>query len=234
MDIIEEDIDVSVTRVYDWYGLHFPELATIAKHDFIRYAKTVLLLMTKSNATTKMIPHLSTMTDDTNYANMVIDLAKISFGEELSYSDIFAIVEKLKNFLRLIDYRERLYYYLKNTMKTIAPNLSALIGFNMGSRLVNHFGSLFRIAKEPTSFWHFFRVEKMFPLSLKTKSVSHQIEYILPFSRSRKTRKRLTNRVSRYIAHKCSLAARIDFCLEGFMSAVFGAKLKEQIRRQHK
>jgi uncharacterized protein YllA (UPF0747 family) len=57
--------------------------------------------MTKSNATTKMIPHLSIMTDDTNYTNMVIDLAKISLGEELSYSDIFAIVEKLKKLLTI-------------------------------------------------------------------------------------------------------------------------------------
>jgi len=229
MDSLEEDIKTSTTRIYTWYGLHYPELAKIMKYDFIQYAKAVLLLMDRSSATVKMTPNLFLMTNDMKHANTVVSLTKASIGHDFSRFDIFAIRGNLKRILKLINYREQLCCYIKKTVKQIAPNLSTLIGSTMGSRLIHYFGSLFLVAKCPASFQQLFPIEKTFLPTFRTDEVIHQSKRTFQPLLSTKKIKRRKTRISNYIAHKCSLAARIDFFMEGFLSNLFGDKLRKQI-----
>jgi RNA processing factor Prp31 len=51
----------------------------------------------------------------------------------------------------LIHFRESLQEYLKQRMNAVAPNLTALIGEMVGSKLISHAGSLINLAKYPAS-----------------------------------------------------------------------------------
>ena len=51
----------------------------------------------------------------------------------------------------MIEFRERLSEYLKQRMTAVAPNLTALIGEIVGSKLIAHSGGLINLAKYPAS-----------------------------------------------------------------------------------
>merc|ERR1719232_1053133 len=91
-------------------------------------------------------------------------------------------------------------------MNQCAPNLTALIGNQVGARLIAHAGSLTNLAK-----------------------------YGLLFHSSYIGRAKAKNkgRISRYLANKCSIASRID-CFSESVSNVFGSKLQEQVEERLK
>jgi nucleolar protein 58 len=49
------------------------------------------------------------------------------------------------------EYRVALAEYLKNRMKAVAPNLTALVGELVAAKLISHAGSLVNLAKLPAS-----------------------------------------------------------------------------------
>ena len=51
----------------------------------------------------------------------------------------------------LLEYRESLQEYLKQRMDAVAPNLAALIGEIVGSKLITHAGGLTNLSKYPAS-----------------------------------------------------------------------------------
>lgn len=55
-------------------------------------------------------------------------------------------------------------------MNTIAPNLTAIIGENVGAKLISHSGSLTNLAKYPASTIQILGAEKALFRALKTKS----------------------------------------------------------------
>jgi len=62
--------------------------------------------------------------------------------------------------ISLYEYRKNLSEYLSSKMKTIAPNLSALIGEVVGARLISHAGSLTNLSKYPASTVQILGAEK--------------------------------------------------------------------------
>jgi len=51
LDDLDKERNTYTKRVYEWYGLHFPELANIVQ-DNILYAKVVKLMGNRINAAT--------------------------------------------------------------------------------------------------------------------------------------------------------------------------------------
>ena len=64
-------------------------------------------------------------------------------------------VAQLKKFsercVELVDFRESLSEYLKSRMNAVAPNLCALTGEIIGSKLISHAGGLTNLSKAPAS-----------------------------------------------------------------------------------
>merc|ERR1712118_339030 len=114
-------------------------------------------------------------------------------------------------------------------MHEIAPNLSALIGEIVGARLILQAGSLVNLAKYPSSTVQILGAERALFRALKkqSKTPKHGIIYHTQFVA--KAHKRNKGRVSRFVANKCSMAARIDAFMEGFTNAAFGSKLNSQV-----
>jgi RNA processing factor Prp31 len=72
-------------------------------------------------------------------------------GQDLNETDAIQIKRFTERVVDLINYRETLQEYLKQRMNAVAPNLTALIGEMVGSKLISHSGGLINLAKYPAS-----------------------------------------------------------------------------------
>jgi nucleolar protein 56 len=85
-------------------------------------------------------------------------------------------MNKIETFAKLViqlaEYREKLHRYLNEKTKTIAPNLSRLIGEFLSARLIAHAGSLLNLAKYPASTLQILGAEKALFRALKGKGIS--------------------------------------------------------------
>ena len=59
-----------------------------------------------------------------------------------------------------VQYRQSLFTYLQAKMQNVAPNLAALVGEQVGARLISHAGSLTNLAKYPASTVQILGAEK--------------------------------------------------------------------------
>ena len=69
----------------------------------------------------------------------------------MSEADVVQVKKFAQRVFEQIEFRERLQEYLKQRMTAVAPNLTALIGEMVGSKLISHSGSLINLAKYPAS-----------------------------------------------------------------------------------
>jgi nucleolar protein 58 len=68
-------------------------------------------------------------------------------GTEILPQDEVNIKNLAGQIIELTQYRDALGEYLKNRMMAIAPNLSAMVGEVVGSKLIAKAGSLMNLAK---------------------------------------------------------------------------------------
>lgn len=79
---------------------------------------------------------------------------------EISPLDLLNIEVFAETVMGLVDYRKEISEYLKKKMTTVAPNLAALIGEQVGARLIAHAGSLDKLVKHPSSTVQILGAEK--------------------------------------------------------------------------
>ena len=95
-------------------------------------------------------------------------------------------------------------------MNQVAPNLSALIGEQVGARLIAHAGSLTNLAKCPASTVQILGAEKALFRALKTRGKTPKYGLIFHSTFIGRASQKNKGRISRYLANKCSIAARLD------------------------
>jgi nucleolar protein 56 len=141
--------------------LHFPELGNVVEDNF-QYIRIVAKLKDKSNAIEEAVRSLTEITADEKRSRKIIEIARTSTGQDMSISEMNKIETFAKLVIQLAEYREKLHRYLNEKTKTIAPNLSRLIGEFLSARLIAHAGSLLNLAKYPAStlinetiFWRY-------------------------------------------------------------------------------
>merc|ERR1712232_1180240 len=111
--------------------------------------------------------------------------------------------------INLAQMRKTLYDYLQAKMNIVAPNLTALIGEIIGARLINHAGSLTTLAKYPASTVQILGAEKALFRALKTRGNTPKYGLIFNSSFIGKAKAKDRGRISRYLANKASIAARL-------------------------
>jgi Protein implicated in ribosomal biogenesis, Nop56p homolog len=79
---------------------------------------------------------------------------------DISPVDLLNIEMFASRVIALADYRKSLATYLHKKMGVVAPNLAALIGDQVGARLISHAGSLTNLAKYPASTVQILGAEK--------------------------------------------------------------------------
>merc|ERR1712025_1115818 len=131
----------------------------------------------------------------------------------------------------LHEYRGKLYEYLSEKMEACAPNLAALIGEQIGARLICHAGSLTNLAKYPASTIQILGAEKALFRALKTKGNTPKYGLIFHSTFIGRAKQLNKGRIARYLANKCALACRID-CFSDEATTIFGEKLRDQVEER--
>ena len=100
--------------------------------------------------------------------------------------------------------------YLKDRMSIVSPNLTSLIGETVAAKLIAHSGALSTLSKYPASTIQILGAEKALfrALKKKTKTPKYGLLYNTTFI-GRATGKN-KGKISRYLANKCAMAARLD------------------------
>ncbi|KAL8601157.1 Nucleolar protein 58 [Nucella lapillus] len=205
LDDIDKEINNFHMRAREWYSWHFPELMKVVT-DHETFIRTVMKLGNKENAATCDLSDILPEEVETD----VKEAAEISMGTEISSTDITLILYFCKQIVQLVDFRTNLYEYLKQRMVTIAPNLTVLVGELVGARLISHAGSLVNLAKQASSTVQILGAEKALFRALKSDHATPKYGLIYHASLVGQTTPKNKGKLSRMLAAKCALSARVD------------------------
>jgi len=230
LDQLDKDLNTFAMRVREWYGWHFPELVHIVKDNF-QYCQCATLIKDRVNLTPELVPRIAEIVGDDETATRVLESSRRSMGTDISVIDITNIDMFATRVVSLMKYRTKLFNYLSSKMNACAPNLSALIGEQVGARLIAHAGSLTSLAKYPASTVQILGAEKALFRALKTKGPTPKYGLIFHSSFISRAKQSNKGRISRYLANKCSLASRID-CFSETSTNIFGKKLNAQVEER--
>ncbi|MDR3734323.1 MAG: NOP5/NOP56 family protein [Acidobacteriaceae bacterium] len=142
LDDLDKELNNYAMRLKEWYSWHFPELVDIVS-DYLPYAKVVSRLGMKTNIKDTVLKDLVPEEVEKDIRTAV----EMSMGTEISATDESHIKDLACQVIEMYEYRESLGNYLKARMTAVAPNLSAMVGEVVGSRLIAKAGSLINLAK---------------------------------------------------------------------------------------
>ncbi|CDZ96545.1 nop-domain-containing protein [Phaffia rhodozyma] len=230
-DQLDKDVNTFAMRVREWYGWHFPELVKIVP-DNHQYAQLAKFIGDKSRLSESDLEEMQEiLDDDETRARNVLDGARASMGSDISPIDLINISNFADRVVNLSSYRKALKAYLIEKMHLVAPNLSALLGETIGARLISHAGSLTNLAKYPASTVQILGAEKALFRALKTKGNTPKYGLIYHSTFIGRAGTKHKGRISRFLANKCSIAARID-CFSDTPTNKFGEALRAQVEER--
>ncbi|XP_047539764.1 nucleolar protein 56 [Vanessa atalanta] len=227
LDQLDKDVNTFSMRIREWYSYHFPELVSIVPENYL-YSKCAEYIKDRKTLSEESVEPLTEILGDSEKAQAIIDASKMSMGMDISPVDLINIQMFAGRVVALSNYRKEIAEYLHTKMTSVAPNLTTLIGDQVGARLISKAGSLTSLAKYPASTLQILGAEKALFRALKTRSKTPK--YGLLYHSTFIGRAGLKNkgRISRYLANKCSIASRID-CFSETQTTVYGEKLRQQV-----
>jgi nucleolar protein 56 len=206
IDDLDKTLNLFMSRVREWYGLHFPELdRLVEKHE--TYARLVAKLGGRKNFTLENVEKEGLPRAK---AERVAEAAGVSMGAELNEEDIDQTQAICKNALNLYDLRQKLEGYLDSVMGDVAPNIRALVGSLLGARLIALAGGLNNMAKMPASTIQVLGAEKALFRALKTGTRPPKHGIIFQHSLIHEAKRWQRGKVARALAGKLAIAARTD------------------------
>lgn len=116
-------------------------------------------------------------------------------------------------------------------MEVVSPNLTTLIGQSVAAKLIAHSGSLSTLSKYPASTIQILGAEKALFRALKQKTKTPKYGLLYNTSFIGRAIGKNKGKISRYLANKCAMAARLDNFLVRPTNK-FGEKMKEQVERR--
>ncbi|XP_035671741.1 nucleolar protein 56-like [Branchiostoma floridae] len=230
LDQLDKDINTFSMRIREWYSYHFPELVKIVNDNYM-YARLARIIGDRKLLKEDRLEELEEITMDSAKAEAIIQSAKSSMGMDISPIDLINIETFASRVVSLAEYRKSLHAYLQGKMHNVAPNLSALIGEQVGARLISHAGSLTNLAKYPASTVQILGAEKALFRALKTRGNTPKYGLIFHSTFIGRAGAKNKGRISRYLANKCSIASRVD-CFADVPTDVIGNKLRDQVEER--
>jgi len=224
LDDVDKTINLFMSRLREWYGIHFPELdRLLEKHE--TYARLVVNIGNREDFTAERLEREGLPGQK---AEQITNAAKTSMGADLSERDLAQIQALGRRVLDLYDLRESLEKYIDDVMEEVAPNIKALTGALLGARLIALAGGLNNLAKMPASTLQVLGAEKALFRSLKTgtKPPKHGIIFQHPYLHEAKKWQR--GKIARTLAGKLAIAARTD----AFGGRFIGEELKADLEKR--
>jgi len=217
IDDLDKTLNLFMSRIREWYGLHFPELDRLMeKHE--TYARLVANLGRRDNFTAENLEKEGLPKTKTE---QIASAVNTSMGAELDEGDIHQIQAMCKNTLELYDVRQKLEGYLDSVMDEVAPNIRVLAGSLLGARLIAIAGGLSNLAKMPASTIQVLGAEKALFRALKTGTRPPKHGIIFQHTLIHEAKRWQRGKVARALAGKLAIAARTD---------AFSGKYRDELR----
>lgn len=198
-----------VKRLREWYSLYLPELsAKTESHD-----KFVELVLKKKKE--ELIKELR---------------VKESMGAELAREHLEQILYLAQRIESLHQLRLQHEEYLSMVMKKYCPNLLELAGVTIGARLIELGKGLKNLALLPASTIQLLGAEKALFRHLKTGSRSPKFGVIFAHQLIQGAKTKEKGKVSRSLADKLSLCARLDYFKGEFKAPQFRKELEDKFK----
>lgn len=224
-DEIDKSVNIGVSRIREWYGLHFPELDALVP-DHKQYLKIITKFGTRSNLDEAEVNEI---VQSDNKAKAICDTAKQSMGADIGGVDLDRIKELAEVNLKFYVARDELEKYIDDTMKEVAPNLRALIGSPLGGRLIQLVGSLENLAKKPASTIQVLGAEKALFRSLKTGARPPKHGIIFQHLEIHNAPRWQRGKIARALAGKIAIVARVDAFGDEFVADSIKSDLDRRI-----
>jgi nucleolar protein 56 len=230
IDDLDKTVNLFMSRVREWYGIHFPELDRLLdKHE--PYARLVFKLGNKDNFTGERLEKEDV---SQSKAEKIAKSAKTSMGADLSETDLTQIQTLCKNVLELYQLRQSLENYLDTTMEEVTPNIKAIAGSLLGARLIALAGGLTNLAKMPSSTIQVLGAEKALFRSLKTGARPPKHGIIFQHTLLHEAKKWQRGKIARAMAGKLAIATRADAFGSRYIGEELKTDLKKRIEEIHK
>ncbi|KCZ72879.1 rRNA biogenesis protein [Candidatus Methanoperedens nitroreducens] len=127
------------------------------------------------------------------------------------------------NLVGLYETRLSIEGYLKESMNSIAPNLTGIAGHTLGARLLSIAGGLEKLASMPSSTVQVIGANNALFKHLRGRATSPKHGLIFRHPLINTAPRRLRGKISRAVASKISLAARYDY---------YSGELKEDLLKE--
>jgi len=226
LDDLDKTLNLFMSRIREWYGLHFPELSRLVdKHE--TYTRLILNLKKRTNFT---IENLEKEGLPEAKTEQIAKIAKSSMGAELTEPDLEQVTNTCKNILELSKRRSSLEKYIDSVMNDVAPNIQELVGSLLGARLIALASTLDNLAKMPASTIQVLGAEKALFRSLRTGTRPPKHGIIFQHTIIHEAKHWQRGKVARVLAGKLAIAARID----AYSGKYIGDKLKADLERRIK
>ena len=210
LDEVDKVANMLSARLREWYGLHFPELETMA--DGIGGYAGVVLGGRRGDLTDQILRDAG-FTESAS--EMILLVASKSIGGEISDINLAIVQSIARQVAECQKLRKNLEEHINEQMAANAPNLSAILGPTIGARILRRAGSLQKLSSLPASTIQILGAERARFRALKTGSnppkhgilFQHQMVHAAP--------RWQRGKIARAIAAKAVIAARVDVYGEG-------------------
>ncbi|MFZ1039070.1 MAG: C/D box methylation guide ribonucleoprotein complex aNOP56 subunit [Candidatus Bathyarchaeia archaeon] len=226
LDDLDRTINLLMSHVREWYGIHFPELDRILdKHE--TYVRLVVDLGSRNNFT---VGNLEQEDIPKDKVEQIAKLAQSSMGADLVETDLTEIQALCKNVNNLYQLRQAFENYMDTSMEEVAPNMKCLVGSLLGARLIAIAGGLSNLARKPASTIQVLGAEKALFRSLKTGTRPPKHGIIFQHTLLHDAKRWQRGKIARALAGKLAIAARSD----AYGGRYIGKDLKANVERRIK
>ncbi len=224
MDDLDKVLNLLAGRVREWYGLHFPEMdRLVEKHDMV--ARLVAKLGNRRNFTSEALIGEGLPNEK---AEELAKAASKSMGANIDDSDLLVLQAFCGLMLDLYKFREKSESFVEDSLKQIAPNMTAIVGASLSARLISIAGSLENLAKMPASTLQVLGAEKALFRSLKTGARPPKHGVIFQNTAIHQSPRWQRGKIARALSGKLSIASRVD----AFGGDFVGEKLRQDVSKK--
>jgi len=212
IDELDRGLNVFSERLREWYGLYFPEATKMIESN----EKLADLVANYANKERIKMEY-----KDKNVVKQIENSAGMNFSEY----DLENIQNYAKPILNLFETKKYLTDYLEKLAKEVIPNMTALSGSLLASRLLAQAGGLEKISRLSSSTIQLLGAEKALFRHLRGEGKAPKYGVLFAHPYIQQAPNELKGKVARLIASKLSIAARIDF----FSKEDRGSQLKKDL-----
>jgi len=224
LEEIDRVINLLLSRIREWYGLHFPELGKLVENH-----ETFLKIVANLGHRKDFSPErLKGFISSEARIEEIQRASKESIGADFEEEDLIQIRRMAEVILGLMGMRESLEAYISHMAEELAPNTSALVGPILCAKLIARAGSIDKLSRMPSSTIQVLGAEKALFRSIRTgaRPPKHGILFQHPLVHQ--SPKAIRGKIARNLAGKLAIASRID----AYGGVYMGDKLRNDLERR--